>query len=247
MVFWLKKLVSQFLMPVPLTIILLIVALFVWRKWGRWLVIAALSIISLCSNSVISHWLVAPLENNYLVNNTPIIGPCIVMILGNGHDDHLLASPAQQLSDPALKRLLEGVRQLSLGIDCKLVTSGWSGTHNEHAQAIIMAQAAESLGIDKTKITVLPDARDTIEEAQYFKLKFGDAPFRLVTSASHMTRAMQTFEKLGLAPQAAPADFRDRKAAWWLFSGQNLLTSQRALHEYYGRLWFSIKSYLTNW
>ncbi|MCL1051709.1 YdcF family protein [Shewanella abyssi] len=241
--FWLKKIVSQLFMPVPLTIIIIVLAYLVIRnrKMARSLLaITAGMLIVLCSG-LGSNALLAPLEDQYLVNNQPMGKSCLVMVLGSGHDEAENHSAVQQLSNTALVRLSEGIRQLSLGDGCKLVVSGWSGGMNQRAHADVMFDAAVELGVNPNSIIKFPLAKDTIEEAQYMQWEVMDAPFRLVTSASHMPRAMAIFENAGLNVTAAPTDFAQRKTYWWYFDGQSLLSSQRAIHEYLGLAWFKLK------
>jgi uncharacterized SAM-binding protein YcdF (DUF218 family) len=106
----------------------------------------------------------------------------------------------------------------------------------------MMAKAAVELSVDKSRIIQFPLARDTIEEAQYLKWELGEEPFRLVTSATHMPRAMAIFAAKGLQPYAAPTDFIGRDDFGWRLTADNLVASQRAIHEYIGRLWLWIKA-----
>ncbi|ACJ28419.1 Conserved hypothetical protein [Shewanella piezotolerans WP3] len=241
--FWLKKIVSQLFMPVPLSIILIAVAYLVIRnlKLAKSILLIAAGMILVLSSSMGSNALLAPLENQYSVNNEPMGSGCLVMVLGSGHDEVENQPAVQQLSNTGLARLSEGIRQLSLGQDCQLVVSGWSGGLNTRAHADVMFDAAVELGVNPNAIIKFPLAKDTIEEAQFMQWEVADAPFRLVTSASHMPRSMAIFENSGLNATAAPTDFAQRKTYWWYFDAQSLLSSQRAIHEYLGLLWFKFK------
>lgn len=241
--FLLKKIISQLFMPVPLVIILIIVSFFVIRnrKLAKSLLAMAAGILIILCSSLGSNALLAPLEDKYPVNNEQIGAGCLVMVLGSSHDEADKLSAVQQLSNTALARLSEGIRQLSLGQDCKLVVSGWSGSFNKRSHANVMFDAAVELGVNSDVIIKFPLAKDTIEEAQYMQWEVTDAPFRLVTSASHMPRAMAIFEDAGLNVTAAPTDFAQRETHWWYFDAQSLLSSQRAIHEYLGLLWFKLK------
>ncbi|NMH64544.1 YdcF family protein [Shewanella salipaludis] len=241
--FWVKKLLSQLAMPVPFVCLLLLLVFLFWRhrRLARPLSLLALTLLVLLSSVWGSNLLLRPLESSYGVNNQAITGACLVMVLGSGHDDSLAGSATQQLSPVALARLTEGLRQLTLGQDCKLMVSGWNGETNSRSHARVMADAAMELGVAEDKILLLPLARDTIEEAEYAKFQIADAPFRLVTSATHMPRSMQIFTAQGLQPEAAPTDFLAREDYWWRLDARQLLASQRAIHEYLGQLWFRLK------
>lgn len=241
--FWVKKVVSQGIMPIPFILLLLLASIFVWRRHSlaKCLVASAFFLLLFLGSQLSVNILVRPLEAQYPVNSTPIIGQCYVMVLGSAHSDIPGATAVQSLSAVALARLSEGIRQLNLGQDCKLLVSGWGGELTQIPHAEMMAKAAAELGVDKNKIIPFPLARDTLEEAQYAKWELGEEPFRLVTSASHMPRAMAIFTAKGLHPSAAPTDFIARDDFGWRVTGDHLLASQRAIHEYIGRLWLWVK------
>ncbi len=230
-------------MPVPLVLLLIALAYLVMRnrQSSRALLAITAALLITLSSSWGSNWLLAPLEDQYPVNNQPIAHGCLVMVLGSGHDENANLTAVQQLSDTALARLTEGVHQLSLGHGCKLVVSGWSGGLSSRSHADVMFDAAVELGVSPKAIIKFPLAQDTIEEAQFMKWEVEDAPFRLVTSASHMPRAMAIFTNAKLNAVAAPTDFSQRTSYWWRFDAQSLLSSQKAIHEYLGLLWFKLK------
>lgn len=229
-------------MPIPFILLLLLVSLFIWRRtMAKYLVASAFILLLFLSSQLSVSTLVRQLESIYTINSTPISGQCFVMVLGSSHSDIQAATAVQSLSAVALARLSEGIRQLGLGQDCILIVSGWGGELTQISHAEMMAKAAVELGVDKSKIIQFPLARDTLEEAQYLKWELGDSSFRLVTSASHMPRAMAIFTGKGLLASAAPTDFRARDDFWWRLTADNLVSSQRAIHEYIGRLWLWIK------
>ncbi|MBV7314852.1 YdcF family protein [Shewanella sp. NIFS-20-20] len=244
--FVLKKIISQFMMPIPLTLLLLCLVAWMLRHrrghW-RWPLLLAVSLLVFVSSNFGSRLLLEPLEQQYAYQQQPIVNDCVVMVLGSGHDDHLAVSALQQLSPTAMMRLQEGLRQTRFGQNCLLITSGFAGSNNQRAHSDVMADAATELGFPRERIISLPLAKDTIEEAQYLRWEINQTPFRLVTSASHMPRAMAIFEQIGTQPQAAPADYMARQGVWWALSADNLLGSQRAIHEYIGQSWWWIKSH----
>ncbi|WP_351122243.1 ElyC/SanA/YdcF family protein [Shewanella sp. T24-MNA-CIBAN-0130] len=246
--FWLKKILSQLVMPIPFSIMLLVIAAILWRtqramllRFGRVALITAILVLALTSQSQVSYFLADSLESQYQVNHQPITGTCVVMVLGSGNREQYGHTAVQQLSSTALARLTEGIRQFGLGQHCTLVVSGWSGGNQSTAHATIMAQAAEELGIPTANIVVFNQPKDTIEEAYALKNIVGYRPFRLVTSATHMPRSMQIFTSLDMQPQPAASDFIARQSYWWGLGADQLLASQKAIHEYVGMLWLQIK------
>ena len=231
-------------MPIPFILLLLLLSFLVWRRrsMAKYLVTCAFLLLLFLSSQLSVNTLVRPLESVYAINSTAITGPCVVMVLGSSHSDIQGATAVQSLSDVALTRLTEGIRQLKLGQECMLIVSGWGGKLTQVSHAEMMANAAIELGVDKNRNIQFPQARDTLEEAQYLQLMLGQASFRLVTSATHMPRAMAIFTAKGLHPEAAPTDFIGRDDFWWRLTADNLVASQRAIHEYIGRLWLWLKT-----
>ncbi|WP_445776294.1 YdcF family protein [Shewanella sp.] len=246
--FWIKKVLSQLVMPVPLTVLLLLLAACLWRSQGQWLLklgkvslSLAIAVLFLCSQSQVSYWLTNSLESRFSPNHQNMTQRCVVMVLGSSNIEKSGLTAVQQLSATALARLNEGIRQLSLGPQCTLVLSGYSGGIQPTPHASIMANAAIELGVNPANIVKFDQPKDTIEEAYALQKLIGHHPFKLVTSATHMPRAMSIFTQLGMQPQAAPTDFIARQGFWWRLDADQLLASQRAIHEYIGMLWLQVK------
>ena len=78
---------------------------------------------------------------------------------------------------------------------------------------------------------------DTYGNARGVKPIVKDAPFVLVTSASHLPRAMIIFQTLGMRPVPAPADINIYSRNTWnrfLPAGEFLEEMQEGVHEYLG-------------
>ncbi|TKB49998.1 YdcF family protein [Ferrimonas sediminicola] len=240
--FWIKKAVSALLLPIPLATLLILAGLWCRRRHprlGRPLIVAGPALLLFLSSSFGSQWLARPLERKYpLWRDVPVQ---VVMVLGSGHDSSVSPLPQQRLSDTALARLTEGVRLARRYPQASLVFSGWRDFDpNAHAQ--VMAEAAVALGVAPERIVTIPDALDTAMEARLLRRRVGAAEVALVTSATHMPRAMRLFRQQGIRAKPAPTDFIGREGAWWRFSASNLLTSERALHEYLGLCWHQLAS-----
>ncbi|HEY5079513.1 MAG TPA: hypothetical protein VII43_06680, partial [Opitutaceae bacterium] len=123
--FWLKKLVSFWLMPVPFCLALLVSGLFLARRsgrrqlLGRCLSCAAAALLVLFSNRYVSNRLIAPLESVYPAVPEvqagrpvpPALARCeYVVVLGGGHTDDPSHAATAQLSESALGRIVEAVR-----------------------------------------------------------------------------------------------------------------------------------------
>lgn len=109
-----------------------------------------------------------------------------------------------------------------------------------------LPRLAQSLGVPRSDIITLDKPKDTEEEAVAVKQAIGDAPFLLVTSASHLPRAMIFFQHAGLNPLPAPANQLaiDSPLNPWeraIPSPVWLMHSDRAGYETLGRLWQWLK------
>ena len=110
------------------------------------------------------------------------------------------------------------------------------------SNAQMNARLAKALGVKEQDMIVNPLPKDTKEEAIFAKELLGEEPFILVTSATHMPRSMRLFTSVGLEPIAAPTDFKKDETKFLdAPSIQNFHNSQRAIHEYLGMLWNSIR------
>lgn len=221
--FWLKKFVSFWLMPLPLCLTLLavgVILLWVSRrsKMGRSLVTLATALLLFFSNKAVSTALIRPLETTYAPIPELVVGESIppnlaecryVVVLGGGHGDTTGFAATSKLSTSARARLVEGVRLARLIPDAKFVTTG-GGEAGYSSHAAVLSQAAISLGLDPARSIRLETPRDTEEEAQELRKLIGDQPFALVTSAWHMRRATALMRRAGLHPLPCPADYTVR-------------------------------------
>ncbi len=209
--FELKKVVSALLMPLPAFLIigllgLALVSFTTNRKTGCFVILFAFVGIFLISFQPVSTRLLMPLErlhSAFLPGDEKID---FVMVLGSGHvvDDQI--PPTSELSRTALMRLTEGIRIMRLYPGSKLILSGYSGA-TEVSNARMMARVAIALGVAKSDIVLLEHARDTWEESRNAASYVKDKNLVLVTSASHMKRALLEFKSAGLNPLPAPTNY----------------------------------------
>ncbi|CAH0525590.1 envelope biogenesis factor ElyC [Vibrio hippocampi] len=250
--FELKKIVSAFLMPLPALLIIgfLGLALIMFtsrRKFGCLVVLLSLTGILLISIQPISNRLLLPLERQYsafLPVNEPID---YVMVLGHAHVVDSSIPPTSELSPTALTRLAEGIRILRMYPNAKLILSGY-GRHSETSHARMMAKVALALGVSKPNIVLLETAKDTWEEARLATAYVQDSNLVLVTSASHMPRAMNEFTQAGLKPYPAPTNYIASKHllnGWerYLPDSQYLAQTELYWHETLGSHWRELQDW----
>lgn len=235
-------------MPVSVTMILFIIGLFYFfrHSYGKAKIFLCSSLLVLfcISNSFIVNYFTMKLESAYpslLTSNDKNIK--YVLVLGSGHRSNDNLSAISQLSQTALMRLSEGIRLYKTLPNAKLIVSGYSGFEDKISHAKRLEQAAISLGIPSSDILLQKEPKDTIEEAKQIKKYVHNKSFIMVTSASHMKRAMKIFQKEGLSPIPAPTNyFAKTKGKFFSFpSGKNIFKSQTVAHEYLGLLWLDLK------
>ncbi len=256
MLFWLKKGVSFWLMPLSVCLVLMCTGLWCLRserraRLGRGLSIAGVLLLLVFSHNRVSYWLVRSLETSYaaipeLRIGEPVptaLGRCrYVVVLGGGHGDVAGLSATNRLSPNALARLVEGVRLLrALPPEAKLIVSGPAVGRNP-SHAAVLAQAARALGVAPERMLEIETARDTEDEAYAVRTLVGDVPVALVTSAWHLPRAAALFRKAGVDALPCPTDFLAKPNPEWrwndvLFDSGSLDKSTLAVRERIGRLW----------
>jgi uncharacterized SAM-binding protein YcdF (DUF218 family) len=162
--------------------------------------------------------------------------PVAVVVLGSGYRPEAAALPPNdRLSANGLARLIEAVRLLRLLPQARLIVSDGFG------QGQALAETASFLGVARDRIVLEHRSLDTADEAALLPPLVGAAPFLLVTSASHMRRAMGLCLKQGLHPIAAPADFIGGGSEWsagdLVPRASGFSRTDHALHEWIGLAW----------
>ena len=249
--FWIKKLII--LLISPLGVLLLMMAagfLLRWRQiggpWGRRLVVASALGLFLVTIGPTGQLLLAPLENSHppLADVTEAAGATHVVVLGGGYTPREKGPVTSELAPASTIRLAEGIRLHRLLGDTTLVVCGASvGQPGSTAEALY--ELATDLGIPESELMLADSARDTAEEAAAVKALVdpGDTVI-VVTSASHMSRAMRLFDRTGVDAIAAPTNHLAaaapfRPANLWP-SARNVRRVERATYEYTGLIWISL-------
>jgi len=258
-VFWLKKYVSFWLMPLPFCLALLVAGLVLARRPLRrraGLLLCSLSacLLVVLSNRAVSNRLLRPLESRYdaipeiaagLSAPRQIAGCEYIVVLGAGSALIPGVPATGRLTTSGLERIIEAVRLLRALPGARLVVSG-PAQSGRPSHATVLAQAAESLGIDASRITLIDTARDTEDESLAVARMAGKARVGLVTSAWHMPRAARLFRAAGVSFVPCPTDYAARqggKATWTDLAcdSESLERSTVAVHEWLGLLWLRLR------
>ncbi|MCD1126784.1 envelope biogenesis factor ElyC [Jinshanibacter sp. LJY008] len=250
MLFILKKIIGNLLFPLPFLLLLMAIALLLlwfsrWQKSAKTLITMSWLGLFLLSLQPIADRLLMPLENQYATyqKNEPID---YIVVLGGGYTYNPDWAPSSNLFPNSLPRVTEGVRLYRQHPGAKMIFSGAAAISNPLPNAKVAAMVAESLGVPEQDIIMLPQAQDTIEEAQAVAQIAQQKTLLLVTSANHLPRAMRIFQKEGLNPIPAPANQLATLGPLnpWekaFPSAFYLSHSERAWYETLGNLWLTIK------
>jgi|WetSurMetagenome_2_1015567.scaffolds.fasta_scaffold141154_2 uncharacterized SAM-binding protein YcdF (DUF218 family) len=253
--FLVKKIMALFLYPVGLCLGISILGLLcLWatrrQRLGKVLVTLGTVLLLLCSSSLLSSWLLVPLEQRYpaLLHPETVswgprdsTSPKWIVVLGGGHRSDPSLPANGQIGAAALGRVVEGVRLHKAVPGSTLLLSG-GAVFDPVPEAEVMAQVAVLLGVKPLDIRLESESRDTAEEAAIIAKIIGREQFILVTSAAHMPRSMALFRRRGLQPIAAPTDFRGLNTQSpgpdrFLPGIGHLGQTHVALHEYLGLAW----------
>lgn len=256
MLFWLKKAIAYWLMPLPLGLGLIVAGLWLLRKerrarLGRRLALTGALLLLVLSNKQVGQALLRPLETQYPAvpevapggaPPTVIAGCRAIAVLGGGHADTPGLAASQRLSASALARLTEAVRLSRLLPDATIYLSGPADGAGE-THAAVLARAAVSLGVAPARLVLIDSARDTDDEVRELRRRFGPTtPVALVTSAWHMPRAMGLARRAGLHAVPCPTDYLskpnpDFRLSDWTCDLSGLERSTWAVYERLGTLW----------
>ena len=249
-----SKLLPQLVYPAGIIFLILIAAILLisHRKLLKILLITALILLWVSGNSYPAAFLTRSLETTY----PPFTGEEtaeVIVVLGGGTETKSYPRQITEISG-AGDRILYASDLYQKGFGKYLLTGGsyinWIH-QTESSPASELAEIAEKLGVPKDKIIIQNTSVNTREEAvndAEILSKMGVGKIILVTSATHMRRAVGLFEAQGLDVIPAPTDYSFSDDDWETltsFSWSRLFTSiipqssnmnslETALKEYIG-------------
>lgn len=251
-VFLIKKWVIAFLSPLSIALLI-----GVWALWSLMrgkttragvLVFLSLLITWAASFNPVGDFLMRSHEKGLTAfEYQEALNVSVVHVLGGGHSESVRFPTGAQLGSSSLARVIEGVRIAQLYPDARLVFSGYEGYSgvNRLTNAEVAKALAVSIGVDEERIDLLTEAKDTREEAIDVADMVGDGRLVLVTSASHMPRALTIFKQEGLTPIPAPTYFMgsDQSGSYYP-THEAVHKTQRFIYEKVGLLWVELKAWL---
>ena len=216
--FGLYKFVKYGLYPLTWVVLLLgmatVLALFPFSptrlRWVRKLLLSSLLLLVALSSPLIANPLIGLLESwHHPPQLTQMDHFDAIVILGGGINEKGSLRPATEPSSLSRNRTTCGVDLYQQGHAPTVVLTGGNdrifGTGPP--EAIEMRRWAVRLGVPESATKIDTEARNTYENATGTKRLLGPASILLVSSASHLPRAVPVFTKQGFRVTPAPCDY----------------------------------------
>jgi len=165
--------------------------------------------LGLLSYGAVSDMLAKPLEQKYppITDFQAVKDVKWIVVLGGGSSVDPALPLSTYLSEASLVRLSEAIRIHNRLPETKLIMTGRSGFEGVTPVAEVMAETVREWGVKPDDITIEAEATDTKDHPIYVKEIVGSDKFILVTSATHMPRAVALFKKHDMNPTPAPTDY----------------------------------------
>lgn len=243
-----KKLITPFLLPPGIFVVILIFSGFLFLKKSRKAGILNILIgtsIWLLSIGPVSDNLMKGLENDLVIPANPR-GDVIILLGGGVYDGVRDLTGVGAPSEDTLARIVTVVR-LQKKLQVPVIVSGGAVFPWRKSEAIVDRRFLMDLGVPGDKILMEDKSRDTLQNAEYVKEICEKRRFTspiLITSAYHMKRALLSFREFNMDATPVPANFKtwDRKYGWTDYLPGDLRTSMIACREYIGLLYHKLVS-----
>ncbi len=244
LMFFLKKLVTPFILPPGFFIIALILSGVLLINWHRRKIgvfnLAIGVLLWLFCTAPFSNFLMRGLESEFFIPKR--VKGDVLLLLGGGIIDDVPDFSGYGIpTDPMLGRIVTAVR-LQKNLNIPIIVSGGKTNSSSSSEARIAKRFLIDLGIDEGQIVIEEKSRDTYENAKYIRDICRRDHYKnpiLVTSASHMKRSLLAFKKVGMNVMPYPANFRTKRIyeyGWqsYLPRSGSLGNTSAAFHEYLG-------------
>jgi uncharacterized SAM-binding protein YcdF (DUF218 family) len=243
--FYFSKILGYLLEPLNALILVQVIGLaLLWRRRpraGGWLLGLATAFLLAVAVLPIPQMLMRPLEQAV---PRPAALPARVegiVLLGGSQDQEMTAAYGMPSLSSDATRVTEFAALARRYPDARLVFAGGSGNlrANELSEADVLRLFMEQQGIDPKRLELEDKSRNTHENAVFAKAlaqpKAGET-WLLVTSASHMYRALAVFRKTGWSIEPYPTTYKVLPSGWSLrFSGaRQFRLLDEVIHEWIG-------------
>lgn len=209
-----------------------------WRRVGVTLAALSIAALAVAGWSPLAAWALGTLENRFPVPRIeePVAG---IVMLGGAVNVHIAADRGAPALNEAGERVTAVATLARRFPEADILLSGGAGDRHREGAATESALARDllvAMGVAPARIALEERSMDTCENArESARLAAGAAgqSWLLVTSASHMPRAVACFRAAGFAVVPYPVDYRTRDSRMRsVAEGLSLL--DLAAHEWLG-------------
>ena len=219
MFFFLSKTLGLLVLPSNLLLLLGLLGVLLmrgrWFRLGQGLAVVSLVVMAVCGFSPLGNALMLPLEDRFAVWDPGGAAPDGIVVLGGSFDNEVSAARGEVALNESAERLTKAVELARRYPNAKLIFSGGHGQMfgGGPTEAELAVRLFEDLGLDRRRIAIEDQSRDTAENARLTKVLAAPRDgehWLLVTSAHHMPRAVAAFRQAGFLVEAYPVDWRLR-------------------------------------
>ena len=217
MYFFASKIIGFFVVPSNLILTLTICGLLLWRtrfsKFGMRVTVASILLLLIAGVVPVGTALLLPLENRFQPWNASRGVPTGIIVLGGVINPEVSIERGEISLDEAAERLTAAVELYRRYPTVRVVFAGGSANvlFPGPSEAEFAAIFLERFGIPRDRIELEGSSRNTMENAintaRLVMPKPGEK-WLLITSASHMPRAIGLFRKAGFPVEAYPVDWQ---------------------------------------
>jgi len=222
-----------------------------WFVVGRRIVCGLFIAILFLSIIPVGEWVIFPLEERFQRPGDLPGDISGILVLAGGEDTGITDARGVASLNGAGDRLVETAILSQAYPDLPILFSGGGIGASESANHAFTARLIFSgLGLDNTKIIYEDESRTTAESAELAKRFVAEgSSWLLVTSASHMPRAIGAFRAQGWDVIAFPVDYHTGDESIW--GRFNFLHSAGmlsiAIHEWGGLVWYRLSGLSQSW
>lgn len=247
MFFILSKTIGYVVMPSNLLMAIGLIGLLLlftrFQRLASWLIVTSLVVIAVVGYSPLGRILLLPLEDRFPRWDASRGAPDGIVVLGGAIAPDISVDRGVVALSGAAERVTVTAELAHRYPNARIIFTGGNGTSDPTTplEAPLAVRELEALGVPHDRITAEEQSRNTIENAVFSRLLADPKPGQrwiLVTSASHMPRAIGVFRAAGFDVEAYPVNWhtRGRRDAAELFESfvGGLAMTDYAAHEWIG-------------
>jgi uncharacterized SAM-binding protein YcdF (DUF218 family) len=204
---------SNLLMAIGLIGLVLLFTRF--RRLASWLIVTSLVLIAVFGYSPLGRILLLPLEERFPPWDASRGAPDGIVVLGGAISPDISVARGVIALNGAAERVTVTAELARRYPNARIIFTGGTSSLDPTAplEAPLAVKEFEALGVAHERITAEEQSRNTVENAVFSRLLADPKPgerWLLVTSASHMPRAIAAFRAAGFAVEAYPVNWHTR-------------------------------------